>query len=281
MDISSLFDPKNLEQAVVPTIIEYTPKILGLFLALIAAKLLSNWAGRLTKRALSKADEALQKFLSSMAKYTVLTIGVVTALGYVGVETASFAAIIAASGLAIGLAFQGTLSNFSAGVMLLIFRPFKVGDFIEGGGESGIVVEIELFTTELKSLDNKRIIVPNSKIFGANITNYTYHPIRRVDVSVGTTYMANIAETRSILETVPGKIQGVIQEPEPQIFLSDLGSSSVDWQIRVWCNTGDYWDVYQRTVDATKAVLDENKISIPFPQQDIHFDPEVINALKR
>ena len=280
METSEFFDPKMLETVVWPALVQYVPRIVGLLLALWAAKILSNWAGKLVKRSLATKDEVLQKFLSSLTRYTVLVVCVVAALGYVGVETASFAAVVAASGLAIGLAFQGTLSNFSAGVMLLIFRPFKVGDFVEVAGESGVIVGMELFTTEMKTTDNKKIIIPNSSIFGANITNYAHHPVRRVDVAVGTDYGADIDETRKVLETVPADVPGAVADPAPQIFLAGLGGSSVDWQVRVWCKTDDYWDVWQATTAQTKRTLDAAGIGIPFPQSDIHLDQEVVDVLK-
>lgn len=280
MNFSELFSEQNVTETVWPLAVEYVPKIVGLLLALIVAKLLAGWTEKLVHKALNKADTALQKFLANMAKYAVLTVGVVTALSYVGIETASFAAVIAASGLAIGLAFQGTLSNFSAGVMLLLFRPFKAGDYVDAGGEQGIIVAIEMFSTEIKTLDNKRVIVPNSKIFGANITNYSYHPIRRVDVNVGTVYNADLQKVREVLEAVPAKVEGAITDPAPQIFLAELGSSSIDWQVRIWCNTPDYWDVYQRTITETKKALDTAGIGIPFPQQDVHFDEDFIKAVK-
>ncbi len=281
METTQIFDPKVLEIVIWPALVQYVPRIVGLLLALWAARILSNWSGRLVKRSLTNKDEVLQKFLSSLTRYTVLVVCIVAALGYVGMETASFAAVLAASGLAIGLAFQGTLSNFSAGVMLLIFRPFKVNDYIEAGGETGVVVGMELFSTELKSLDNKRIILPNSTIFGANITNYAHHPVRRVDVPVGTDYSADIDETRKILESVPNNVEGVIGDPGPQIFLAGLGTNSVDWQVRVWCNTPEYWDVYQAITAQTKRTLDAAGIGIPFPQRDLHLDKEVIDVLNR
>ena len=280
METAEIFDPKMLETVVWPALVQYVPRIVGLLLALWAAKILSNWSGKLVKKSLANKDAVLQKFLSSLTRYTVLVICIVAALGYVGVETASFAAILAASGLAIGLAFQGTLSNFSAGVMLLIFRPFKVGDFVEVAGESGVIVAMELFTTEMKTTDNKKIIIPNSSIFGANITNYAHHPLRRVDVAVGTDYGADIDETRKVLETVPADVQGAVSDPAPQIFLAGLGGSSVDWQVRVWCNSDAYWDVYQATTAQTKRTLDAAGIGIPFPQSDIHLDKEVVDLLR-
>lgn len=281
MDSENLLDPKLLSEYVWPLIITYVPKIIAFFIALLAAKVLAGWTEKLTRKALTKADDSLQKFLSSLAKYTVLTIGVVAAFGYLGVETAGFAAIVAASGLAIGLAFQGTLSNFAAGVMLLIFRPFKVGDYVEVSGEGGFIEGIELFTTEIKTTDNKRVIVPNSGIFGANITNFTHHAVRRIDIPVGTNYSADLDQTRKVLETVPGRVKKAISDPSAQIFLSGLGASSIDWQVRVWAKTEDYWTVYQDTILETKKALDEAGIGIPFPQTDIHLDAKVIQALSK
>lgn len=280
MDFSSFFSEENFKDVVWPLVVDYVPKLFGLIVALVVTKVLSRWSEKLVIKSLKNADDALQKFLSSLAKYAVLTIGVVTAFSYVGIETASFAAVIAASGLAIGLAFQGTLSNFSAGVMLLIFRPFKVGDYVKAGGEEGFIVQIELFATEIKTVDNKRVIVPNSSIFGANITNYTHHPVRRVDVAVGTAYSADVEETRKVLETIAAQIEGAITDPAPQIFLAGLGSSSVDWKIRIWCKTENYWDVYQRITSTAKKVLDDANISIPFPQQDVHLDEAFVKAVK-
>ena len=200
-------------------------------------------------------------------------------MGVFGIETTSFAAVIGAAGLAIGLAFQGTLSNFAAGMMLLIFRPFKVGDVVTVDGHTGKVAELELFTTELTTPDNRRLIVPNNKIFGSTIENITHHPIRRVDVPVGVDYTAGIDQVREILEQVPPRIPGVLEDPSYQIFLKELGASSVDWVVRVWCKTEDFWDVHQATIRSTKMALDAEGIGIPFPQLDVHLDPEVTKGL--
>ena len=281
MDMDKFLDPNVVVNVVWPAIMTYAPKIIGFFLALIASKILAGWTKRLVVRGLSKADSSLQKFLSSLAKYTVLTVGVVASLGYLGVETASFAAIIAASGLAIGLAFQGTLSNFASGVMLLIFRPFKVGDYVEAGGVAGIIDGVELFTTEVKSVDNRRIIVPNSAIFGSVITNYSHHPTRRVDVPVGTAYEADIVKTREVLENVAKSLEGVLEDPPPQVFLAGLGASSIDWQLRMWCNSPEYWNLHQRAVLEVKQALDAAQISIPFPQQTVHFGDEALQAIAK
>jgi len=219
-----------------------------------------------------KFDPTLTRFFANMARYAILVGVGLGCMGVFGIETTSFAAIIGAAGLAVGLAFQGTLSSFSAGIMLLVFRPFKVGDVVAAGGVTGVVEEIELFTTEFKTPDNRKVIVPNSAIFGSTIENITHHPTRRVDISVGCEYSAEIDKCRDVLESMTKTLPKVLPEPAPQVFLKELGSSSVDWQVRVWCKTEDYWDVWQATTRATKMALDAAGIGIPFPQMDVHLD---------
>jgi small conductance mechanosensitive channel len=177
------------------------------------------------------------------------------------------------------MAFQGTLGNFAAGIMLLVFRPFKVGDFVEVNDDTGVCEHIDLFTCEFRTLDNRKLIIPNGAVFGSTITNYTGYDVRRVDVDVGADYSASIDATRKALETSAAGVPGMIKDPAPQVFLKGLGGSSVDWQVRVWCKTDDYWDVWQATVRACKVSLDEAGIGIPFPQQDVHLDEAVIKAL--
>ncbi len=259
----------------------YGIRVVGVLVALFAAWVVSSMAKRALLKVFARSnfDATLSKFFSNMARYSILTFAVVGCLEVFGIETSSFAAVIAAAGLAIGLAFQGTLSNFSAGVMLLIFRPFRVGDYVTVGGTSGTVEEIDLFTTELKTPDSKMIVMPNSSIFGAEITNFSAHENRRVDIDVGTDYGADLDRVREVLETVPGKVDGVLTDPAPQIFLKALGGSSIDWQVRVWCKNADFWDVWQRTVRATKVALDEAEIGIPFPQMDVHLDKGVVDAI--
>jgi small conductance mechanosensitive channel len=256
-------------------------RIIGVLIALLVASMISKWGQRALVRSLERRsfDLTLTRFFGALVRYAILGGAIIGCLGVFGFQTASFAAAIAAIGLAIGLALQGTLSNFAAGVMLLVFRPFKVGDLIKVAGQLGIVEQLQLFTTDLKTLDNRKLVVPNSSIFGAVIENITHHPIRRVDIPVGVTYGADIAETRKVLETVPGKVEGVLTDPAPQIFLAELGASSVDWQVRVWCKTDAYWDVYQATIEATKHALDSAGLEIPFPQTDVHLDKEVIDAM--
>ena len=258
-------------------------KLVGVFVAVVIAFMVAGWTRRAMLVSFERThfDATLGRFFANMARYGILVAAVLGCLGVFGIQTTSFAAVIAAGGLAIGLAFQGTLSNFAAGVMLLAFRPFKVGDVIVVAGTVGTVQEIELFTCELTALDNRRIIIPNSAIFGATIENLTHHPQRRVDISIGTTYSADTDRVRAVLEDTLGKVQGVLADPAPQVFLKGLGASSVDWQLRGWCSTADYWDVWQRIIRDAKAALDREGIGIPFPQRDVHLDPDVLQALKK
>jgi len=255
-------------------------RIVGVLVALFVAWAFAGWVQRtINKRLGAKLDPSLTTFFASLLRYAIIAAAVVGCLGVFGIQTASFAAVIAAAGLAIGLAFQGTLSNFAAGVMILVFRPFKVGDVVQVAGVIGKVEEIDLFTSALSTPDNRRIIVPNGTIVANIIENMTHHETRRVDVPVGVDYAADIDEVRKVLEGCLKDIPDILEDPEPQIFLSELGASSVDWQVRVWSTPAKYWDVRQATVRAAKKALDEAGISIPFPQQDVHLDPEVVKAL--
>lgn len=252
----------------------YALRVIGALIFLFVAWMVAAWLGRMTRKGLERAnvDQTLTKFFGNLMRYAILVMAILSCLNFFGVETTSFAAVIAATGFAIGLALQGTLSNFSAGVMLLIFRPFKVGDVISVGGVTGKVDEVELFTTKLDTQDNRRYILPNSTVFGSAIENITYHPIRRVDVAVGTDYPADLAETRRVLEAAAKTVKGGLQDPPPQIYLVDLGDSSINWQVRVWCNTDDYFDVWEQTTNDTKNALDAAGIGIPYPQMDVHVD---------
>ncbi|MBX3427317.1 MAG: mechanosensitive ion channel family protein [Pirellulales bacterium] len=235
---------------------------------------LSGWASAIVSRAMTrvKFDETLTKFFAKLVRWLILLIVGLTCLSYFGIETTSFAAVVGAFGLAIGLAFQGTLSNFAAGAMLLIFRPYKVGDIVNVAGYTAKVFEIELFTTTLDTPDNRRIIVPNSSIFGAVIENITYHKSRRADVDVGISYFADIDETRRALESAVKSVPLVELLPEPKVVLLGFGASSVDWQVRGWVKTDAFIDGKQALVRAIKLELDRAGISIPFPQLDVHLN---------
>lgn len=262
-------------------IIEYGPKVLGVLLALFFAWVIASWTERGVRSALEKRnfDATLTRFFAKLGRYLILIGAVLGCLGVFGIQTASFAAVLAAAGFAVGMAFQGTLGNFAAGIMLLAFRPFKVGDFVEVNDEKGTCEHIDLFTCEFRTLDNKKLIIPNGAVFGSTITNYTGYDIRRVDIDVGAEYSADLDATRAALEQAAASIPGMLKDPAPQVFLKGLGGSSVDWQVRIWCKTGDFWDVWQATIQASKASLDQAGIGIPFPQQDVHLDESVIKAL--
>jgi small conductance mechanosensitive channel len=266
MSVLETFDVASL----VPIILS----LLGAILLIALTFWTARWAHRATHRSLERGgmDPTLTRFSSNLARYGVLVLGGIAVLSVFGISVASFAAILAAGAFAIGLALQGTLGNFSAGAMLLIFRPFKVGDVVSVAGVTGKVVEIDLFTTQFDTPDNRRIVVPNGAIFGSTIENITFHPTRRVDVDVGTDYGADLRATRGVLEQVARTVDGVLQDPEPQVYLKQLGGSSIDWAVRVWTLTPDYWAVRESLTQGIKDALDEAEIGIPFPQLDVHFD---------
>ena len=275
------FDLSNLSGETWEKIEQYGVPALKALVILIVAYVVAGLVKRSMMRAFTRAklDLTLSRFFSSAARYAIITFAVIGILATFGIETSSFAAVIAAMGLAVGLAFQGTLGSFAAGMMLLIFRPFKVGDVITASGVTGAVEEIDLFTCTLIPPDGRVFIVPNGAVFGNVIENITGPEQRRVDIDVGTDYGKDCDEVRAVLEKMIVDIPGGLEDPPPQVFLSGLGASSVDWQIRVWCNTEDYWDVYQAIIAHTKKALDEAEIGIPFPQTDVHFDPNVVTAM--
>lgn len=247
--------------------------IIIIIVAFIAGKMFSGIVRKTMGKA--KIDETLSRFLGKMLYYLVLTIGVMFALSMFGIEVTSFAAILAAAGFAVGMALSGTLGNFAAGAMLLIFRPFKVGDVINAAGVTAKVNEIELFTTTLDTPDNRRIIVPNSAIAGGTIENISFHPDRRCDVAVGCDYSASIDQTREVLGKAAESLNDMMLQGEDrgyQIVLGDLGDSCVNWTVRFWCAAADYWGVKEALTRAVKQHLDEAGIGIPFPQMDVHLD---------
>ena len=248
--------------------------IMGAVLVLIVIFLtwtISAWISGMVARALRrvKFDETMTRFVAKLVRWLLLLLAALMCLSYFGVETTSFAAVIGAAGLAIGLAFQGTLSNFAAGAMLLIFRPYKVGDVVSIAGNLGKVFEIELFTTAIDTFDNRRFIIPNSAIFGATIENITYHPKRRIDIAVGTSYAADIDQTRAVLEQAIQSVELCVADPEPAVVLTGLGASSVDWSVRGWANRDDFGEAKQALIRAVKVELDRAGIEIPYPHMDV------------
>lgn len=252
----------------------YAVRIAGVLLLLFVARIVAGWVRRMVVRGLERSefDVTLTKFFGKLAYYSILIMAVLACLGVFGVETTSFAAVLAAAGFAIGLAFQGTLSNFSAGVMLLAFRPFEVGHVVKLAGQSGKVAEIGLFTTTLMTPDRHKIIVPNSEAAGGVIENFSTEPVRRVDVNVGVEYAADMRKVREVLEGVIAAEPDRDDSEDSVAYLLDLGDSAINWQLRVWTKAENFWAVRERLTQAVKDALDEAGIGIPFPQMDVHLD---------
>jgi small conductance mechanosensitive channel len=245
----------------------YGLKLVGALVFLIIAWLVAGWISRLTVRGMQRAkiDITLSKFLSNVVRWGVLAMSVVACLGIFGIQTASFAAVIGAAGLAIGLAFQGTLSNLAAGTMLLVFRPFKVGDAVVVAGQTGIVDEIELFTTKLDTPDNRRIILPNSAVFGTVIENQSHHPVRRATINLCLTYEADLNRTRDTLTRAVTGVPGQAPGKPPEIAIARLGPAGVDWEVRVWATKETIGAVQEAAAVAVKGALDSAGILIVVP----------------
>ncbi len=217
-----------------------------------------------------EVDKTLVSFISNLVNMILMVIVAIAAIGALGVQTTSFIAIIGAAGLAVGLALQGSLSNFASGVLIIIFRPYKVGDFIEAAGVAGSVVEVQILTTVFKTGDNKQIVVPNSQVMGGVITNYSANDTRRVDMVVGVSYDDDLDKTRSTLEELIAADDRILGDPAPTIAVSELADSSVNFVVRPWVRTADYWGVKFDLTEAIKKRFDQEGISFPFPQQDVH-----------
>jgi small conductance mechanosensitive channel len=235
-----------------------------------------KWVVALVIKGLMKAmqkgdvDTTLRRFIANLARMVLMLFVIIAAINALGVQTASLIALIGAAGLAVGLALQGSLSNFAAGVLIVLFRPYKVGDWIEGGGVSGSVEEVQILTTVLKTGDNKRVIIPNSQIMGSTITNYSANDTRRVDLVVGVSYSDDLDKVRKELEALVAADDRILDDPAVTIAVSELADSSVNFVLRPWVKTADYWGVYFDLTEAIKKRFDEVGISIPFPQQDVY-----------
>ena len=258
----------------VPIVANFGIRVLGvlgiLFLTWLVAKAVKNLVGRRLKKA--NFDESLTPFLQNVAYWLILLMGTLSSLSIFGVQTTSFAAVLGAAGLAIGLAFQGSLSNVAAGVMILVFRPFKVGQVIKVAGQTGKIHAIGLFATDMDTPQNVRVIIPNSAVFGSTIENFGFHDTRRADVNVGTDYGADLKHTREVLESLIEAVSNKLYDGAHAVVMTDLGASSIDWQLRVWARADDYWGVLEETRHLVKTKLDEAGIGIPYPQMDVHLD---------
>lgn len=270
---------ENSQDAVATALNYITTRGSDLAIAIVAAiiifvvgKMFAKWSaktvGRLARNRLD--DEALAGFLSKLVYALVLTFVVIAAVSKLGVQTTSFIAVLGAAGLAVGMALQGSLANFASGVLLLIFRPISVGEYVEVAGESGTVEEISIFTTTLITPDNKVVIIANAGVTGSNITNYSRKDTRRVDITFGIAYDADIRKAKDILLEEIKACDKILSDPEPFIGVVNLGASSVDIVTRSWVNTADYWAVYFHLMESVKYRFDAEGIGIPFPQTDVH-----------
>ena len=250
----------------------YSVKIIAAILIFIIGKWLARKISRLITALMEKnnVDITLTKFLENIIYYALVGLVVIAAAGQLGINTTSFLTIVGAAGLAIGLALKDSLANFASGVMLILFRPYRVGDFAEVGGSTGNIVSIDMFNTTLNTVDNKRVIVPNSSITGNTITNVTANDTRRVDLVMGIGYDDDIKKAKDILTRVVAEEPRVLESPKTNIAVSELADSSVNFVVRPWVKTEDYWDVYFDLTEKIKLTFDQEGISIPYPQRDVH-----------
>jgi small conductance mechanosensitive channel len=218
----------------------------------------------------AKMEEILINFISSIVSAVLTLFIIVAALDRLGVDTTSLIALMGAAGLAVGLALQGSLQNFAAGVMLIIFRPFKAGDYVDAGGTSGTVETIKIFNTVLKTPDNREVIVPNGAIYGGTITNFSARATRRIDMVFGIGYGDDIRKAKEVIKAILESDERILKDPEPLIAVGELGDNSVNFNVRPWVNSGDYWPVKFDLNERIKLAFDENGISIPYPQMDVH-----------
>ncbi len=264
----------NNYQQYIDLAITWGVKIAGAIAVFIIGKWIAKILTNLLRKGLEKSntDVTLVKFLGDLAYFGLLVLVIIAALGTLGVDTTSFAAIIAAAGLAVGLALQQNFSNFGAGVIILFLRPFKVGDFVEAGGATGVIESIGIFNTIFKTGDNRIIIVPNSNIVGNNIVNYSKEPIRRIDLVIGVGYEDDLKLVKETLEDILNSDERILKDPAPAVALAELADSSVNFNVRPWVKGEDYWAVRSALLEKIKLTFDEKGINIPYPQMDVHVD---------
>jgi len=281
MDDETVADLASFDWSTLPALMRDKGMDLGIDLGIkvvtaLAIFLIGKYIVRLVVKATAtvmqkqEVDKTLETFICNLVRTVLMVVVVIAAIGAIGIETTSFIAIFGAAGLAVGLALQGSLSNFASGVLIVLFRPYRVGDWIEAAGISGTVEEVQILTTILKTGDNKQIIVPNSQIMGSIITNYSANDTRRVDMVIGVSYDDDIDKVRKTLEELIAAEERVLPEPAPTIAVSALADSSVNFVVRPWVKTSDYWGVMFDLTEAIKKRFDKDNITFPFPQQDVH-----------
>ncbi len=250
----------------------YGLKVIAAIVVFIVGRWIAKGLAKLAEKMMNRrqVDPSIVSFAANMTYIALLVFVVLAALGQLGIQTTSFIAVIGAAGLAIGLALQGSLANFAAGFLMIIFRLFKVGDYIEGAGTAGTVEVIQIFTAQLQTPDNKTVIIPNASLTAGNITNWSVKGTRRVDLVMGIGYGDDIDKARTIMEDILAKDERILKDPAPNIAVVELADSSVNFVVRPWVKSEHYWDVYFDTTENIKKDFDAQGISIPFPQRDIH-----------
>jgi small conductance mechanosensitive channel len=270
----SMLDKIDIQQLIETYVLPWGINIVMAIAIFLVGKFVVGVLVRITKKIMAKGgvDNILINFVASIISTILLLFVVIAALDQLGVETTSLIALIGAAGLAIGLALQGTLQNLASGVMLIIFRPFNDGDFVEAAGVSGVVETIGIFTTTMRSGDNREIIIPNGEIFGGTITNYSKRSTRRVDMVFGIGYDDDLKKAKEIISRILAEDERILKNPEPLVAVAELADSSVNFNVRPWCATAEYWNVYFDTHEKVKLTFDAEGISIPYPQMDVHQD---------
>jgi len=259
-------------QKIYDLVMLYGIKVIAALAIFIVGRWVAKGFRKVAERLMEKrnVDPTITGFVGNLTYIALLVFVIIAALGQLGIQTTSFIAILGAAGLAIGLALQGSLANFAAGFLMLIFRPFKVGDYVEAAGVAGTVEVIQIFTTTLKTPDNKTVIIPNASVTGDNIVNWTVKGTRRVDMVFGIGYDDDIDKAKQIITDVLAKDERILNDPPTQIAVSELADSSVNFVARPWVNIADYWGVYFDAMENIKKAFDEAGVSIPYPQQDVH-----------
>jgi small conductance mechanosensitive channel len=254
----------------------YAVKIVAAILILLIGKWLAKKIAKFATKLFEKnqVDITLVRFFENLIYYSLLVLVIISAAGQLGINTTSFLTIVGAAGLAVGLALKDSLSNIASGVMLIMFRPYKIGDFVTAGGVSGTVANIALFNTILTTPDNQKVIIPNSSVTGSVITNVTANDTRRVDLTIGIGYDDDIKKAKNILETIIKEDTRILETPATKIAVSELADSSVNFVVRPWVKTSEYWDVHFDLTEKIKLTFDKEGISIPYPQQDVHIFKE-------
>lgn len=264
-------DPDVIGAKAWELILTYGPKFVLAILTLVIGFWIIGWVGRMIGRVMErrKVDETLRPFLRRIATVSLKVMLLISVAGMVGIEVTSFIVVVGAAGLALGFALQGSLANFAGGVLILLFKPFQVGEYVEAQGEAGTVERIDIFHTTLKTPDNKVVVMPNGPLANGNVVNYSREPTRRLDLVFGISYDDDIDKARKVLRGLMGKDKRILKEPEPQVLLSELGDSSVDLTMRVWLKAEDYWPFKFEMVEKVKKAFDRHGLTIPFPQREM------------